>query len=132
MHNHKHGCNDDSDETFSREELIKIREKAYYISTHEELCPHWKLAYEQLAIAADHLDAMVARIEVKEESFDSINYDQQLKVLLEQNKLLKDQKQLLSDLVKTHELALLESKDKINNIEVNQRLLMTNFSKFQK
>jgi len=46
---------------FTREELIDIRYRAKKHSETNGLNPDWKRAYEQLAIAADHLDAMIAR-----------------------------------------------------------------------
>ena len=47
-----------------REELQKIRQKAKESAKNVE-SPEWIYAYTQLAIAADYLDAMIARSEVK-------------------------------------------------------------------
>ena len=48
---------------FYREELQEIREKSRMQSQIEGLSASWKRAYERLADAADHLDAMIARTE---------------------------------------------------------------------
>ena len=47
---------------FSRDELIEIRDKAEDLATEEHLNETWRRAYLALADAADHLDAMWARI----------------------------------------------------------------------
>jgi len=49
--------------SFNREKLQEIRREAYRSCGVEGLNPSWKRAYERLADAADHLDAMVARTE---------------------------------------------------------------------
>lgn len=46
---------------FTREELVDIKNRAQRMSTCRELSPHWRRAYEALALAADHMDAMEAR-----------------------------------------------------------------------
>jgi len=51
-------------ESFYREELQLIRERAISHSRVDGLNLSWKRAYEDLANAADHLDAMEARCEV--------------------------------------------------------------------
>ena len=47
-----------------REELQEIRKKAKKSAENVEN-PDWIYAYTQLAMAADRLDAMIARTEVK-------------------------------------------------------------------
>ena len=47
-----------------REELQKIRNKATESAKHTESL-EWIYAYTQLAMAADYLDAMIARTEIK-------------------------------------------------------------------
>ncbi len=44
-----------------RNVLQEIREIALNKSNEEYIDSLWKLAYKQLAIAVDHLDAMIAR-----------------------------------------------------------------------
>ena len=53
---------------FTREELQHIKQKALEI-VEDPQCGHpknWQAAYYRLANAADYLDAMIARTEVKE------------------------------------------------------------------
>jgi hypothetical protein len=52
---------------FSRDELIELRDKAEEIGGSPLLDFTWARAYLALADAADHLDAMEARTETKEE-----------------------------------------------------------------
>jgi hypothetical protein len=56
------------DETtiFKREELIKIKRRASELGDVEGLNPSWQRAFYNLATAADHLDAMIARSTEKE------------------------------------------------------------------
>ena len=49
--------------SFTRKELQDIREKARAQSETEGLTVSWKRAYLRFADAADHLDAMIVRIE---------------------------------------------------------------------
>ena len=49
--------------TFSRVELQELREKAI-ASKKGVINPQWNRAYDQLADAADRIDAMKARLEV--------------------------------------------------------------------
>lgn len=46
---------------FAREELWGIRERANREASYDDINVDWKRAYTQLAIAVDHLDAMIAR-----------------------------------------------------------------------
>ena len=57
---------------FNRNELIKIRNRAESVVKTEDLNSTWKRAYEQLAIAADHLDAMIARCKVPEKEYPDV------------------------------------------------------------
>ena len=50
---------------FEREELQHIRDTAYDLANTEGTNPHWRTVLLRLGNAADHLDAMLARIEVK-------------------------------------------------------------------
>jgi hypothetical protein len=50
---------------FTRNELIDISERAKQEAEIRDLNPFWKYAYQALACAADHLDAMFARSEVE-------------------------------------------------------------------
>ena len=50
---------------FGRQELIRIRECALQSAMVEGLNPNWKRALLQLADAANHLDAMIARTQVR-------------------------------------------------------------------
>jgi len=50
---------------FRREELQDIRDTALELS-HTEVVDSWRIVLQQLANAADHLDAMIARTAVKE------------------------------------------------------------------
>lgn len=49
---------------FNRKELIKIRNRAEKVAATHSLNPSWQRAYYNLAKAADHLDAMIARCSV--------------------------------------------------------------------
>ena len=49
---------------FNRKELIKIRNRAEKVASTDGLNPSWQRAYYNLAKAADHLDAMIARCSV--------------------------------------------------------------------
>lgn len=49
---------------FNRKELIKIRNRAEKVAKTEGLNTSWQRAYNDLAKAADHLDAMIARCSV--------------------------------------------------------------------
>jgi len=51
---------------FSREELQHIRDKAQAEADIKHTSPVWRSVLLRLANAADHLDAMIARTEVKE------------------------------------------------------------------
>jgi hypothetical protein len=51
---------------FEREELIKIKERALVLSGVKGVNPSWRRAFYNLATAADHLDAMIARSTVEE------------------------------------------------------------------
>ena len=46
---------------FTREELIRIREKSIALSYVLDTSPTWIRVYQALADAADRLDAMIAR-----------------------------------------------------------------------
>ena len=50
---------------FEREELWGIRSKALEASKCEGLNPNWKRCYENLADAANYLDAIIARTEMQ-------------------------------------------------------------------
>jgi hypothetical protein len=55
---------------FTRKELMTLREKAIanaMIPAENAINPLWKRAYLRLADAADHLDAMMARCEERED-----------------------------------------------------------------
>ena len=52
---------------FTREELTDISTRARMEAEFVDLNPLWRYAYQTLACAADHLDAMIARCEVKED-----------------------------------------------------------------
>lgn len=49
---------------FGREELQALRERALDLCNVPHTNPMWKLAYYELARAADHVDAMIARTEI--------------------------------------------------------------------
>ena len=49
--------------TFTRKELQDLREKARVQSEIVGLTPSWQRAYLRVADAADHLEAMIVRIE---------------------------------------------------------------------
>ena len=61
--------------SFEREELWAIRGKALDQSKIEGLNSQWKRCYENLADAADYLDAMIARTEWREEPFKEESKD---------------------------------------------------------
>jgi hypothetical protein len=46
---------------FARDELTEISNRAKQFAEIKGLNPFWKYAYQNLAVAADHLDAMIAR-----------------------------------------------------------------------
>ena len=46
---------------FTRKEMQQLRERAAMLSCLKGLNPHWRRVLEDLACAADHLDAMLAR-----------------------------------------------------------------------
>lgn len=50
---------------FTREELQHIRDKALEIVEDDGHSTNWRAAIYKLANAADYLDAMIARTEVK-------------------------------------------------------------------
>ncbi len=49
---------------FNREELQHIRDTALEEARQPHLVSSWRIVYERLANAADHLDAMMARTEI--------------------------------------------------------------------
>ena len=51
---------------FSREELIRIRDRAKDLAAEEYINATWRRAYLTLADAADHLDTMWAKAECKQ------------------------------------------------------------------
>jgi len=53
---------------FTRNQLQDIRNKATDGMNTPNINDLWKRAYEDLAIAADHLDAMWSRCEVREDA----------------------------------------------------------------
>jgi len=57
---------------FLRTELQSIREKAIDMAKTEGLNPGWKRLYYNLADSADHLDAAMARCEVKTEEAQKV------------------------------------------------------------
>jgi len=46
---------------FGRDELDKLRDRAYMLSDENKLHPYHRKAYMRLALAIDGLDAMIAR-----------------------------------------------------------------------
>ncbi len=52
---------------FTRNELTDLSERAKQYAEIRGLNPFWKYAYQALAVAADHLDAMFARSELVEQ-----------------------------------------------------------------
>lgn len=51
---------------FERDELIDISNRAARMADIEDLNPSWRLAFQALNLAADHLDAMMVRAEAVE------------------------------------------------------------------
>lgn len=51
-------------DTIERSELISIRDRADRMINEKHLNGRWRKAYQNLAEAADRLDAMIARTEV--------------------------------------------------------------------
>lgn len=49
---------------FERKDLWDIRERANKEASYDDINIDWKRAYAALAMAADHLDAMIARCTV--------------------------------------------------------------------
>lgn len=49
---------------FERDELIDISNRAARMADIKDLNPSWRLAFQALALAADHLDAMMVRVEM--------------------------------------------------------------------
>jgi hypothetical protein len=56
---------------FEREELIKIKKRASALGDVEGINPSWQRALYNLAMSADHLDAMIARSTVEEQEIYS-------------------------------------------------------------
>lgn len=52
---------------FERKELIKIKKRALELGDVEGINPSWQRAFHNLAMSADHLDAMIARSTVEEQ-----------------------------------------------------------------
>ena len=50
--------------TFTRTELIALRDRAFKEATEPGLNPSWAAAINMLALSADYLDAMIARTNV--------------------------------------------------------------------
>jgi len=54
--------------TFTRKELIELRDRAQSLANTPGLNPSWTVTYTSLAVVADYLDAMMARSEVSQGS----------------------------------------------------------------
>jgi hypothetical protein len=54
----------DHNQEFTREELQALRARAHYFAQTPHLNPSWQRRYEDLAMAADALDACLARLTV--------------------------------------------------------------------
>lgn len=58
---------------FTRAELMEIRERAQASAQRGKIMANWSRAFEALADAADHLDAMLCRTGVPEPSDKEID-----------------------------------------------------------
>jgi hypothetical protein len=63
-------------EMFDRDELIEIRIKAQWLGSVDGVNPDWQRALYNLATAADHLDAMIARCTQVEETIERTSESQ--------------------------------------------------------